>query len=136
MFQPRKALTQLDLVCLLASLQGYRLNPATDDTQAINEAYAIAYSMGALTRAERQEDALITRGNLVKYLLNSNGYGPVARLEGIFTCSYPDRASIPASDLGYAALAQGLKLIQGAYDGAKNATRAEAAVMLSRLMAH
>ena len=135
-FQPRKALTQLDLVCLLASLQGYRLNPATDDTQAINEAYAIAYSMGALTRAERQEDALITRGNLVKYLLNSAGYGPVARLEGIFTCSYPDRASIPASDLGYAALAQGLKLIQGAYDGAKNATRAEAAVMLSRLMAH
>ena len=75
-----------------------------------------------------------TRGQLVRYLLDAAGYGSVARLEGIFTCAYPDRASIPADELGYAALAQGLGLVSGAYNGTASATRGQAAVMLCRLM--
>ena len=70
----------------------------------------------------------------MRYLLNAAGYGPVARLEGIFTCSYSDRDAIPESDLGYAALAQGLGLISGAYAGTSAATRGQAAAMLCRLM--
>ena len=58
----------------------------------------------------------------------------MARLEGIFTCSYPDRAAIPAADLGYAALAQGLGLVSGPWSGTRNATRGEAAALLCRLM--
>ncbi len=58
----------------------------------------------------------------------------MARLKGIFTCAYPDRASIPAEELGYAALAQGLGLVQGSYNGRSAATRAQAAVMLCRRM--
>ena len=134
LFQPRKAATQLDLVCLLASIRGYRLDPSSADAEQRNEAYAVAYEMGALTREQRRDDAVLTRGDAVKLLLNSAGYGSVARLNGIFTCSYADRASIPGADLGYAALAQGLGLIRDAYNGAKAATRAEVAVMLSRLM--
>ena len=71
---------------------------------------------------------------LVRYLLDAAGYGSVARLEGIFTCSYTDRATIPAGELGYAALAQGLGLISGTYNGAAAATRGQAAAMLCRLM--
>lgn len=133
-FQPGKALTQWDLVCLLASLQGLRLDPASADEQARNSAYAAAYEMGALSRAQRNDDALLTRGEVVKYLLNSAGYGSVARLQGIFTCSYADRTSIPKEDLGYAALAQGLGLVQGNYAGSRTASRGEAAVMLYRLL--
>lgn len=133
-FQPGKALTQWDLVCLLASLQGLRLDPAAADEQARNNAYAVAYELGALSRTQRNDDALLTRGDLVKYLLNGAGYGSVARLQGIFTCSYPDRASIAKADLGYAALAQGLGLVQGSYQGSQTACRAEAAVMLFRLL--
>ena len=134
-FQPGKTLTQWDLVCLLASLRGLRLDPAAADAQARDEAYAIAYALGALDRADRDDGAVLTRGQVVKLLLNGAGYGPVARLKGIFTCSYTDRSSIPAGDLGYAALAQGLGMVRGTYAGSRAACRAEAAVMLCRLLA-
>ena len=47
---------------------------------------------------------------------------------------FRSRSTIPADQLGYAALAQGLKLVQGNYAGSRTATRAEAAVMLCRLL--
>ena len=133
-FQPGKTLTQWDLVCLLYSLNNYPLDPAQTTDEERGAAYAAAYSMGVLTRAERKDDETVTRSRLVRYLLDGAGYGDVARLEGIFTCAYPDRASIPASELGYAALAQGLGLVNGSYNGGAAATRAQAAVMLCRLM--
>ena len=133
-FQQDKSLTQWDLVCLLYSLSYYPLDPGAATEAERGDAYAAAYRMGALARTERDDDKVLTRGELVRYLLNAAGYGPVARLEGIFTCSYSDRDAIPESDLGYAALAQGLGLISGAYAGASAATRGQAAAMLCRLM--
>lgn len=133
-FQPEKALTQWDLVCLLYSLRNVALDPSQATEQQRNEAYAAAYEMGVLTRAERWDSALLTRSQLVHCLLDSAGYGSVAKLKGIFTCAYPDKASISADELGYAALAQGLGLVRGAYNGAGGATRAQAAAMLCRLM--
>ena len=133
-FQPGKTLTQWDLVCLLYSLDRSALDPAQATGQERDEAYAAAYSMGILTRADRNDGAVVTRSQLVRCLLDGAGYGSVAKLEGIFTCAYPDRASIPSGELGYAALAQGLGLISGAYNGSGTATRAQAAAMLCRLM--
>lgn len=133
-FQPQKKLTQWDMVALLASLDGYRIDPANADEWTVDAAYSAAYQMGALTRDERDEERMVTRGELVKCLLNCAGYGPAARLEGIFTCAYSDAASIPASDLGYAALAQGLGMVQGSYHGDRVATRAEMGTMLCRLL--
>ena len=133
-FQPRKQMTQWDLVCLLASVQGYCLDPEQASEDERDQAYAIVWSMGALTRAERDDDSLLTRADVVRILLNSAGLGGVAKLEGIFTCSYADRDDIPADELGYAALAQGLGMIQGEYAGSRTATRAEAAALLARLM--
>lgn len=134
MFQHTKALTQWDLVCLLYSLNRYPLDPGAATEAERNDAYAAAYQMGALTRAERDDGKVLTRGELVRCLLNAAGYGPVARLEGIFTCAYSDRDTIPADELGYAALAQGLGLISGTYAGTSAATRGQAAAMLCRLM--
>ena len=91
--------------------------------------------MGVLTPTERQEDAPLTRSQAVKLLLNAEGLKAAAQLSGIYTCSYPDAASIPAEDLGYAALAQGIGMIQGAWAGERIATRAEGAVMLYQLLA-
>ena len=133
-FQPAKTLTQWDLVCLLYSLSAYPLDPAQATEQERDSAYAAAYSLGVLTRAERADDEAVTRGRLVQALLDAAGYGMVAELEGIFTCAYPDRSSIPADELGYAALAQGLGLVSGAYNGGAYATRGQAAAMLCRLM--
>ena len=78
----------------------------------------------------------MTRGETVRMLLNGAGFGGTARLQGIFTCSYADRDQIPADLLGYAALAQGLGMVgaDGDFAAGRNATRAEAAVMLYHLM--
>ena len=133
-FQHTKELTQWDLVCLLYSLDLYPLDPAAATEAERDSAYAAAYRMGALSPAERNDEAVLTRSQLLRCLLDAAGYGSVARLEGIFTCSYADRASIPAGELGYAALAQGLGLISGTYNGTAAATRGQAAAMLCRLM--
>ncbi len=131
--QPRKELTQRDLVELLASAGGYRCDPENQETDAL---YGYAYSLGILTRGEREDGKVMTRGETVRMLLNGAGFGSTARLQGIFTCSYADREQIPADLLGYAALAQGLGMVgaDGDFAAGRNATRAEAAVMLYHLM--
>lgn len=134
-FRPDKALTQWELIALLASTSGARLDPDNATAGEKDGAYETAYRMGALTRGERNDASAVTRAELVRRLLDAAGYSPVAKLSGIFTCSYGDRASIPADTLGYAALAQGFGLVNGErYDGEATATRAVAAVMLCRLM--
>ncbi len=133
-FRPGKSLTQWDLVCLLASLRGWRMDPETDVKEERDSAYYNAYSMGVLTRSERSDNAAVNRGTLVRMLLNAAGYGPAARLEKIYTCTYADRESIAAADIGYAAIAQALGLAEGTYGGARTATRGEAASMLCRLL--
>ena len=134
-FQPNKQLTQWELVALIASSRGYCVDVDNAPAEERDNVYETAYRMGALTRAERADDALVFRGDAVKMLLNAAGYGPVARLGGIFTCSFRDRAAIPAADLGYAALAQGFGVVTNdRYNASGAMTRAVAAVMLYRLM--
>ena len=112
-----------------------RIDPENAGDDERSSAYQTVYRLGALTRDERDEGKTVTRALLVKYLLNAADYGSVARLSGIFTCSYADRGAIPADSLGYAALAQGFGLVRGdSFDGETAATRAVAAVMLCRLM--
>ncbi len=134
-FRPDRALTQWELVALLASTQGLRLDPENASADERNSAYSSVYRMGALTRDERSDDAPVTRGALVRCLLRAAGYGSILKLEGVFTCSYADRDAIPAADLGCAALAQGFRLVTNpSYDAGAGATRAVAAAMLHRLM--
>ncbi|MBR0311337.1 MAG: S-layer homology domain-containing protein [Oscillospiraceae bacterium] len=134
-FRPNKQLTQWELVALIASSRGYCIDVDNAAAEERDTVYKLAYRMGALTSGERADDALVTRGDAVKMLLNAAGYGPVARLGGIFTCSFRDRAAIPAADLGYAALSQGFGVVTtGSYNASGVMTRAVAAVMLYRLM--
>ena len=133
-FGPDQALTQWDLVSLLYSLDYWAVDPASEDPDLRNEVYAAAYRAGYLAKEARDDGALLTRADVIRMLLDRAGYGKVAALEGIFTCAYTDPDTIPQGGLGYAALAQGLGLVEGAYAGTRTATRAEAAVLLYRLM--
>lgn len=133
-FGPDQALTQWDLVSLLYSLDYSAVDPAGEDPDLRDEVYAAAYRAGYLAREDRDDSARLTRADTVQMLLDRAGYGKVAALEGIFTCAYTDPDTIPQGGLGYAALAQGLGLVEGAYAGTRTATRAEAAVLLCRLM--
>ena len=77
-------------------------------------------------------------GQLLKYLLDSAGYGNIAGLEGIFKAGFADQSAIPARYYGYVAVGQGLGIIKGDKAGnfAPNraATRAEAVSVVYHLM--
>lgn len=85
-----------------------------------------------------QRDRPRVHVEIVRMFLNSEGYGPVAQLSGIFRCGFADAAEIPEDHLGYAALAQGLGIVEGDsagnYAPTRPATRCEAAVMLWKYM--
>lgn len=133
-FRPGKSLTQWELVCLVYSLQGTALDPDHAEEDLRDSVYYDAYRTGLLRASERDDSAALTRADVVRMLLNAAGYGPAARLSGIFTCAYSDKSSIPAEDLGYAALAQALGMASGTYAGSRAATRGEAASMLCRVL--
>lgn len=133
-FEPDKTLTQVDLIALILSCDGWRFDPRTDG--AVNQLYDQAYSQGLLKRGERNETQTVNRGEAVRMLLDGWGFGTAAGLKGIFRTSFTDDADIPADVYGYAALAQGLGLVNGpAFEAKAGLTRAQAAVMLCRLLA-
>ncbi|MCI8328522.1 MAG: hypothetical protein HFG02_02605 [Oscillibacter sp.] len=134
-FRPGKVITQWELVCLVYSVQGGALDPDARSSDGRESEYYAAYRLGLLTPAERNDGAVLTRGQVIKMLLNAAGYGPAARLGGgIFTCAYSDKGSIPEEDLGYAAIAQALGMASTTYAAARSATRGEAASMLCRVL--
>ena len=132
-FRPDGALTQLDLVALMASAAGYRYDGAAAD-----DLYEYAFSMGLLKREERNDTALLNRAETVRLLMEALGYGEVARLTGIFRTGFADDAAIPAAAYGHVALAKGMGLVaadsSNCFRPADTATRAQAAVMLCRFM--
>ncbi len=134
--QPTKELTQLDMVALLCSVDGFRYDPADESKDTLDWLYDHAYYLGIVTPETRDEDLVITRHQLVKTILDSVGYSKIAAMEGIFRCDFSDADSI--TEMGYAALAQGLGLVRGgsdkAYAGAREITRAEAVAMLYQYM--
>ncbi len=137
-FRPDKKLTQLDFVALLASTQGVLIDPDNLADGDADRAYQAAYGMGALQRAERNDSQLLSRIDVIKILLDAGGYGPAARLRGIYRTGFSDEADIPEGLLGYAALAQALKVAQGGSAGRldpnRSATRGDAVVMLLAFM--
>ena len=136
-FSPNAVLTQIDLIALLVSTEGYTYDASSEDSA--DNLYNYAYQLGILTKSERNDTAVLTRAATVKLILNAVGYGPVAQLQGIYRTKFVDDRSIPADCYGYVALAQGLGMVSGNSSNRflpnSNATRAQAAVMLYNLMA-
>ncbi len=132
---PDGALTQISWLALLCSADGYRYVPGEGSA---DDLYDYAVRRGLLTKDERADDKVLTRGEMVKLLLDSLGYKAVASLPGIFRCDFADADDIPAEQMGYAALAQGLGVISGGLEGSyaadRPAQRAESAVMLWKYM--
>lgn len=134
-FSPGKTVTQWELAALLYSLRGEPLDPGTAEKGERDAAYYELYRMGALQPGQRDDSAVLTRGDVVKMLLDAAGYGSAARLDGkIFRSDYTDGSSIPEGEAGYAAIAQALGMTGSAYAGERSATRGEAASMLCRVL--
>lgn len=138
-FRPTAQVTQRDMLVLLLSAVGCTYDADSMDEERENNLYETAYSQGLLTKAQRDPVRTVTRMEFVKTMLASSAYGKAAQLTGIFKTSFSDAASIPAADLGYAAIAQGLGIVIGdqtkAFQPNAVLTRQDAAIMLYRLMA-
>lgn len=134
-FRPDRQLTQLDLIALLASTQGLTINPENLKEGEADSVYRIAYSMGALRREERNDNKVLSRLDVIRCLLDAGGYGPAAKLQGIYRVDFSDAGDIPDNLLGYAALAQALKLVDsGRLSPGQSAARGDAALMLCAFM--
>lgn len=135
--EPDKELTQLDLMALLVSTQS---GPADLSREGeADRVYDRAVSMGLITRSQRQDDKPVTRAQVTKVLLDWGGYGNAAVIPGIFRCTFTDQGDIPAEYYGYAAIAQGLGVVQGdalgRFQPNRTATRLEAVAMLYQFLA-
>ena len=135
-FAPERALTQLDLIQLLLSADGFVYTP--DEEGALSQLYEAAYSRGLLIRADYAPESTVTRAALVKTIVASTGYGKTADLPGIYRCSFTDEGDIPAAYYGYVATAQGMGLVRGDEKGRfepnDTATREQAAIILYNFM--
>ncbi len=133
--RPDAPLTQLDLIALIASADGYTLNP--EEEGAADELYRWAYRQGLLTSDQRSDSRQVTRLELVKLLLDGFGLKAAANLQGSYRCDFADADAL-GRDLGYAALAQGFGMASGDSAGrfapTRGASRAEAAMMLWQFM--
>lgn len=136
-FQKTKELTQLDMVALLVSADGYLYNSA-DNEDSADVLYNNAYNLGILNKSQRNDNKKITRAELVKTILSMSGYKNVAELKGIYICSFKDEKSIPAEYYGYVAIAQGLGMVNAGenetFEADSVATREQAAIMFYNFM--
>lgn len=111
-FEPAKPLTQEAALALLYSMKSgslYRF----DDDEARERLYRNAYRDGILTAAQYAPNEVLTRAQMIQYVIRGIGYGQAAELTGIFQSSFADEAQIPQQYYGAIAIAQGLGLIRG-----------------------
>lgn len=136
-FKPASQLTQEDALVLILSATGRNYMPlpvSADSAESSEEIYDAAYSLGILTREEKNPTKPVTRAEYVKYLVNALGYREVAVLPGIFRAGFKDDKTIPAGLVGYVAIARGIGIIRGDQNGRFKpndiSTRVMAAIML------
>lgn len=136
-FSPAKAVTQRDMLVLLLSAVGCTYDADNMDQETEDSLYDTACAQGLLNRAQRDPGRAVTRMSFLKTMLAASVYGEAARLQGIYQTSFSDADTIPAADLGYAAIGQALGIVSGE-NGALNPnaalTRQDAAIMLYRFM--
>ncbi|MEW5762116.1 MAG: YcdB/YcdC domain-containing protein [Bacillota bacterium] len=136
-FRPNDRITGGELLAWLvaADRDGYQPLAKEDDKQLIERARAL----GIIAAGEDIRAASpVTRLQAARWLVNSQGFGPLARHGEIFNLKVADAAAVPAADRGYvaAAVAMGYMTVQagGCFAPDATLTRGEAASMLVRAL--
>ena len=131
-FEPDTVITQSDFAALVSQCVYdyvvYR-NGVYDKVATADR--CILY--GAIKQEEYFPDEPLSREKAVQILLRAMGYEEFASIEGIFKTDFADSADIDPALLGYAAIASGLKIINGSggyFYPKADITRAQAAVII------
>ncbi len=144
-FLPRAKVTELDMLLLMLSARGTKLDygeyagyAQAGDEEALRWIYSEGYAQGFVSSREQDPFRSVTRTELCRCFVGLSGLSEAAALPGIFRTGFTDEDSIPEADLGCVAIAKGLGVVQGDLDGAfrpaDTATRQELAVMLYRYL--
>ncbi len=72
------------------------------------------YSYGEYLSDDNSE---VSRIDAIKYIIDSLGYTSVAKLAGIYKTDFADGSDIAESDVGFAAIAKGLGIVEGDENG-------------------
>ncbi len=144
-FRPRAEVTELDMLLLMLSARGMKLDyteyqgyAEAGDTEALRWIYSEGYAQSFIGSREQAPLRLVSRTELCRCFVGLAGLRDAAELRGIYFCDFTDAESIPEADLGYVAIAKGLGLVKGDRDGAfrptDTATRQELCLMLYRYL--
>lgn len=135
-FMPGTKITQLDFFYLLSKTLGYYYGPIiTKDSsdEEINNLYSYLIREGILTKEEKAPKASVKREDAVKYIIKALKFDEVAKIEGIYNCTFKDKDKISKGLIGHVTIAAGLKIIAGSdgnFNPQNELTRAETAVMI------
>ena len=132
LYEPDKTVTQRDYAALVAQcVYDYTIyKNGVFDKEATADGCII---YGAIKKDEYYPDEPLTREKAVQILLKAMGYEKFASIEGIFKTDFADNADISPELLGYAAIASGLKIVNGSggyFYPKENITRGQAAIII------
>jgi len=138
-FRPTAKLTEQEMLVFLLNAAGWSFDTADlTNESTLQNLYQAAWGIGLLPTGQKHPTAQVTRLELVRALISASPYGKAAELKNIFRTSFSDTAQIPAKDLGYVAIAEGLGLVRGnvkhQFSPSTAATRQEAAAILFNYM--
>lgn len=127
LFEGNKTITQKEALQLLLQAAGY------DPTAWAEETFrSEAVWQGFILEEQWAPEEIVTRMVFLHMLLGASRYGDAAALAGVWQTSFTD---ISEADMGYAALAEALGLVEGKTLGPDEAcTRGDAAQMLYAFM--
>lgn len=135
-FKASQTLTEKEMLAFFLSAVGMSFS-ADMEQQELDNLYSSARSYG-LYDGQRHPDKTVTRTDAVRSLVSALGYSEIASLTGIYAVPFSDAGEIGEANLGYVALAKGLRIVSGDTKGTfrpnSALTRREAAVMLYNLM--
>ncbi len=131
--QPEKEITLREVLCLLMQASGYSNAWELPDEDLVNMA-----SNSWIPLEGVQLDAVVTRGQLCRILLDMSGYGAAAELLGAVDSGFSDDASFTAQERGYYLLGKEMGIALADEEGSlapqQPLTRAQALVMLDAFL--
>lgn len=125
-FMPGEKIKQKDLIKMLV-----KSNNAYSKPEGYDGYYTEAFKNGILLeQGEKTPEAAVTKLQLAKYFVRMLNLKNIAQIGGIYKVGFSDASTILEADVGYCAIANGLKIIDtrnNAFEPKGEITRAEAA---------
>lgn len=137
-FKPDQDITQKEFLYLLQkSINPYVTFKLAEDSKDDDALYNQLINSGIIKENEKSPTSIVTKQDMVKFLIRSLKFDKVADIKGIYSLPFKDKDKINPELYGYTAIAYGLNIIKtddGNFNPSANITRAEAAIALYNLL--